>query len=59
VAGRAPVDPAAFDFDPARVASLTGLALDDDRIAGILTRLGFEVGARTVEVAGTCAGCRT
>jgi len=43
VAGRAPVDPAAFDFDPARVASLTGLALDDDRIAEILTRLGFEI----------------
>jgi phenylalanyl-tRNA synthetase beta chain len=43
VAGEAPADPAAFTFDPARVASLTGLALDDDRIAEILTRLGFEV----------------
>ena len=43
VAGRAPADPAALAFDPARVASLTGLALDDDRIAEILTRLGFEV----------------
>ncbi len=43
VAGQAPADPAAFPFDPARVASLTGLALDDDRIAEILTRLGFEV----------------
>lgn len=43
VTGQAPADPAAFDFDPARVASLTGLSLDDDRIAEILTRLGFEV----------------
>ena len=43
VAGEAPADPAAFTFDPARVASLTGLALDDDRIAEILTRLGFEI----------------
>lgn len=43
VAGQAPAEPAAFTFDPARVASLTGLSLDDDRIAEILTRLGFEV----------------
>lgn len=43
VAGQAPADPAAFAFDPARVGSLTGLSLDDDRIAEILTRLGFEV----------------
>jgi phenylalanyl-tRNA synthetase beta chain len=43
VAGQAPADPAAFAFDPARVGSLTGLALDDDRIAEILTHLGFEV----------------
>lgn len=43
VSGQAPADPAAFAFDPARVASLTGLSLDDDRIAEILTRLGFEV----------------
>ena len=43
VAGQAPANPAPFAFDPARVASLTGLALDDDRIAEILTRLGFEV----------------
>jgi phenylalanyl-tRNA synthetase beta chain len=47
VAGMAPADPAAFAFDPARVASLTGLALDDDRIAEILTRLGFEVARGT------------
>lgn len=43
VAGQAPADPAAFAFDPVRVGSLTGLTLDDDRIAEILTRLGFEV----------------
>jgi phenylalanyl-tRNA synthetase beta chain len=43
LAGQAPADPVAFAFDPARVASLTGLALEDDRIAEILTRLGFEV----------------
>ena len=43
VAGAAPANPTAFAFDPARVASLTGLSLDDDRIAEILTRLGFEV----------------
>ena len=41
--GQAPANPSAFPFDPARVASLTGLTLDDDRIAEILTRLGFEV----------------
>ena len=43
VAGTAPTNPVAFAFDPARVASLTGLSLDDDRIAEILTRLGFEI----------------
>jgi len=43
VAGQAPADPAAFAFDPARVGSLTGLTLEEDRIAEILTRLGFEV----------------
>ncbi len=43
VAGQAPANPSAFAFDPARVASLTGLSLDDDRIADILIRLGFEV----------------
>ena len=43
VAGQAPANPAAFAFDPIRVARLTGLSLDDDRIAGILTRLGFEI----------------
>lgn len=35
--------PSAFAFDPARVGSLTGLTLTDDRIADILTALGFEV----------------
>ena len=43
VAGQGPANPAAFDFDPARVGQLTGLSLEDDRIAGILTRLGFEI----------------
>jgi phenylalanyl-tRNA synthetase beta chain len=47
VAGQAPANPAAFAFDPARVGSLTGLSLDDDRIAEILTRLGFEVARGT------------
>jgi phenylalanyl-tRNA synthetase beta chain len=43
VAGQSPANPAPFAFDPARVGSLTGLSLDDDRIAEILTRLGFEI----------------
>jgi phenylalanyl-tRNA synthetase beta chain len=43
VTGQAPGNPQAFAFDPARVSSLTGLSLDEDRIADILTRLGFEV----------------
>lgn len=47
VTGQAPAHPAAFAFEPARVASLTGLSLDDDRIAEILTRLGFEVARGT------------
>ncbi|HEY0598941.1 phenylalanine--tRNA ligase subunit beta [Brevundimonas sp.] len=47
VAGEAPANPAAFAFDPARVGALTGLTLDDDRIAEILTRLGFEIARGT------------
>lgn len=47
LAGQAPADPAPFAFDPGRVAALTGLALDDDRIADILTRLGFEAARGT------------
>jgi phenylalanyl-tRNA synthetase beta chain len=47
VTGQAPADLVAFPFDPARVGSLTGLSLDDDRIAEILTRLGFEVARGT------------
>ncbi|HVL42423.1 MAG TPA: phenylalanine--tRNA ligase subunit beta [Brevundimonas sp.] len=43
VAGQALADPAPFAFDPARVGHLTGLSLDDDRIAEILTRLGFGI----------------
>jgi phenylalanyl-tRNA synthetase beta chain len=41
--GQAPAAPAGFAFDPARVAALTGLAVTEDRIADILTALGFEV----------------
>ncbi|MBF0665861.1 MAG: phenylalanine--tRNA ligase subunit beta [Brevundimonas sp.] len=47
VAGQAPANPSAFAFDPARVGALTGLSLDEDRIAEILTRLGFEVARGT------------
>ena len=43
VAGEAPAAPTAFAFDPARVGALTGLSLSDDRIAEILTALGFDV----------------
>lgn len=43
VAGQAPAVPTGFAFDPARVGALTGLSLTDDRIAGILTALGFAV----------------
>ena len=43
VTGQAPAAPAAFAFDPARVGSLTGLTLTEDRIADILTALGFAV----------------
>jgi phenylalanyl-tRNA synthetase beta chain len=43
VAGQAPALPAPVPFDPARVERLTGLNLNDDRIAEILTALGFEI----------------
>uniref|UniRef100_UPI0025BF8DF5 phenylalanine--tRNA ligase subunit beta n=1 Tax=Brevundimonas sp. TaxID=1871086 RepID=UPI0025BF8DF5 len=43
VAGQAPAVPTAFAFDPARVGSLTGLSLTEDRIAEILIALGFAV----------------
>lgn len=43
VAGETPAAPDAFAFDPARVRSLTGLDLSDDRIAEILAALGFAV----------------
>ncbi|MBL0969073.1 MAG: phenylalanine--tRNA ligase subunit beta [Brevundimonas sp.] len=43
IVGAPPAAPSAFAFDPARVGSLTGLTLTDDRIADILTALGFEV----------------
>ena len=43
VAGQAPANPAAFAFDPAYVKRLSGLDLTQDRIAQILTDLGFAV----------------
>ncbi len=43
VAGTAPANPAPFAFDPVQVQRLTGLALTDDRIADILTALGFDI----------------
>ncbi|RZJ79653.1 MAG: phenylalanine--tRNA ligase subunit beta, partial [Brevundimonas sp.] len=43
VTGQAPAAPTAFAFDRARVGALTGLSLTDDRIADILTALGFAV----------------
>jgi len=43
VAGQAPALPAPVAFDPARVERLTGLSLSEDRIAEILTALGFEI----------------
>ena len=47
VAGRAPADPAPFAFAPAYVKRLSGLDLPDDRIAEILTALGFEIARGT------------
>ncbi|MBJ7447576.1 MAG: phenylalanine--tRNA ligase subunit beta [Brevundimonas sp.] len=44
VAGQAPALPGPVAFDPARVERLTGLSLNEDRIAEILTALGFEIG---------------
>lgn len=43
VAGEVPADPASIAFDPVRVARLTGLDISYDRIASILTALGFGV----------------
>ena len=43
VVGEAPGAPSVFDFDPGRVAALTGLSVGEDRIAEILTALGFQV----------------
>ncbi|HCY55304.1 MAG TPA: phenylalanine--tRNA ligase subunit beta [Oceanicaulis sp.] len=43
VAGEVPADPAPIQFDPVRVGRLTGLDMSHDRIAGILTALGFGV----------------
>ena len=41
--GQAPANPAAFAFGPAYVQRLSGLSLTEDRIAGILTALGFSL----------------
>lgn len=43
VAGQPPAPPAAITFDPAYVRRLAGLDISADRIADILTRLGFKV----------------
>lgn len=43
VAGQAPANPAAFAFDPAYVKRLSGLDLTENRIAQILSDLGFAV----------------
>jgi len=43
VTGLAPANPPAFAFDPAYVKRLSGLDLSQDRIAQILTDLGFAV----------------
>lgn len=41
VAGQAPADPPAFDFDPEYVRRLSGLALPREGVLEILDRLGF------------------
>ncbi len=41
LAGEVPAPPAPVDFDPAYVKRLTGLTVGDDRIAEVLTALGF------------------
>ncbi len=41
--GQTPAVPAPFAFDPARVGALTGLDVGEDRIAQVLTDLGFAV----------------
>ena len=46
VAGQAPADPAGFAFDPAYVKRLSGMDLTQDRIAEILTALGFDIAGR-------------
>ena len=47
VAGQAPALPAPVAFDPVRVERLTGLKLSEDRIADILTALGFTIARGT------------
>jgi phenylalanyl-tRNA synthetase beta chain len=43
VAGEAPPPPAAVNFDPSYVQRLSGLSLPEERIAAILSALGFEL----------------
>jgi phenylalanyl-tRNA synthetase beta chain len=43
VAGEAPADPAAIDFDPAYVKTLSGFDLPRDQSLGILSALGFAI----------------
>ncbi len=46
VAGQAPANPEPFAFDPAYVKRLSGMDLTQDRIAEILTALGFDIAGR-------------
>ncbi len=48
LAGERPASPAPVAFDPAYVARLTGMVLEDDRIGTILGQLGFLVQAAPV-----------
>lgn len=46
VAGQAPANPEPFAFDPAYVKRLSGMDLTQDRIAEILSALGFDIAGR-------------
>ena len=43
LAGALPAPPAAFDFDPAYVERLSGLAVAPERVRTVLTTLGFQL----------------
>jgi phenylalanyl-tRNA synthetase beta chain len=43
LAGAAPADPPAFDFDPGYVHTLSGLSIGREGVLEILTRLGFAI----------------